>query len=220
MDFTLIRSRRKTIAIIVDLNGNVTVRAPLRVPLQQIYDFVHSKEGWIRTKQERIRSIPNDPPITFQTGEEFLFLGQRYPLEIKGNVKAPLILNRQFELSSTHLSKALTVFTRWYCQQAIRVFSERASYYASQTGLRYKRIRISSARTRWGSCSSRGTLSFTWRLVMAPMTIIDYVVVHELVHTQVRNHSRLFWEQVQTILPDYKNRIRWLKENGVFLTID
>jgi hypothetical protein len=88
---------------------------------------------------------------------------------------------------------------------------------AGKHGLRYQNIRISSARTRWGSCSSRGTLSFTYRLIMAPAEVVDYVVMHELVHTQIKNHSKIFWNKVGELMPDYRNRLAWLKKNGKFL---
>ena len=90
---------------------------------------------------------------------------------------------------------------------------------ASQLGFQYKKIRIGSAATRWGSCSSSGALSFTWRLVMAPMAIIDYVIIHELVHTVEHNHGRAFWDKVKTILPDFKPRMAWLKANGALLRL-
>jgi predicted metal-dependent hydrolase len=86
-------------------------------------------------------------------------------------------------------------------------------------GFREMKVRISSARTRWGSCSQKGNLSFTWRLVMAPPDVIDYVVVHELCHTREMNHSRSFWEQVEAILPDFRQRRRWLKEYGKLLVL-
>ncbi len=91
---------------------------------------------------------------------------------------------------------------------------------AAQHGFEYQRIRITSARTRWGSCSSRGTLSFTWRLVMASEDVIDYVIVHELVHLRIHNHSREFWTQVGLLMPDYKEKRLWLKKNASVLTLD
>ena len=110
--------------------------------------------------------------------------------------------------------QAAQLFEQWYRQQARTVFTERVELYAQKYGFEYAKIRISSARTRWGSCSSKGTLSFTWRLVMAPLEIVDYVVVHELSHLREHNHSKAFWAQVAAILPDYKSRRKWLKVNG------
>jgi predicted metal-dependent hydrolase len=91
--------------------------------------------------------------------------------------------------------------------------------YAAQYGLRYEKIRITSAQTRWGSCSPKGTLSFTWRLVMAPLEVIDYVVIHELAHLRVKNHSKTFWAEVESMLPDYTRHVAWLRKNGKFLTL-
>jgi hypothetical protein len=90
----------------------------------------------------------------------------------------------------------------------------RAAELARKNGFRYATIRITSAKTRWGSCGSSGSLNFPWRLVMAPLDVIDYVIVHELVHLRIRNHSKRYWEAVKRIMPDYKARLDWLKQNG------
>lgn len=99
-------------------------------------------------------------------------------------------------------------------QQARRVLTEKTDYYKSLLGVDYQRIRIGSQRTRWGSCSSKGTLSYNWHLVLMPERIMDYVVVHELCHLLEMNHSERFWKRVGELLPDYENRRKWLKENG------
>jgi hypothetical protein len=121
---------------------------------------------------------------------------------------------RGFRLSRNAQARAQAAFVRWYKARALEVLTERVEALAAQHGFRYERIRISSARTRWGSCSSRGTLSFTYRLVMAPLEVVDYVVVHELVHTRIRNHSKVFWRAVGEIIPDYKRHVTWLRRNG------
>ncbi|MCS7122892.1 MAG: M48 family metallopeptidase, partial [Candidatus Micrarchaeota archaeon] len=84
---------------------------------------------------------------------------------------------------------------------------------------RYNRVRITNARRRWGSCSSSNNLNFSWRLIMAPLEVIDYVVVHELVHTRIKNHSKAFWRMVEAVMPDYDRQRRWLRENGHMLKI-
>jgi predicted metal-dependent hydrolase len=111
-------------------------------------------------------------------------------------------------------------FENWYKERAKALIPRRVSQLAAQYGFEYQRIRITSARTRWGSCSSRGTLSFTWRLVMAPEEMIDYVIVHELVHLHIHNHSKEFWTKVGLIMPGYKAKRLWLKKNGPLLTLD
>lgn len=99
-------------------------------------------------------------------------------------------------------------------EQARMVLTEKTDYYKSILGVDYKRLRIGDQKTRWGSCSGKGTISYNWRLVLMPEKIIDYVVVHELCHLLEMNHSNNFWNHVSDIIPDYKISRKWLKENG------
>ena len=211
----IILTRRKTIALIVQPNGRLVVRAPLRTSQKEIRLLVDRNAGWIRNKQELVKATYTPfVPRRFVNGENFYFLGNPYPLEILNTNHPALTFDSKFYLSKTALPNARAVFERWYRQQALEILTDRVQHFASQHGFRATQVRISSARTRWGSCSARGTLSFTWRLVMAPLPVIDYVVVHELVHLKVRNHSKQFWDQVNQLMPDFKNRRSWLKEHG------
>ena len=101
-----------------------------------------------------------------------------------------------------------------YRKEARRRITERAAYFAEKMGVDYGRIAIKAAKTRWGSCSARGNLNFHWKLILMPPAILDYVVVHELAHRIEMNHSPRFWAQVERILPDYRERRKWLKEKG------
>jgi predicted metal-dependent hydrolase len=215
----LIRSRRRTISLIVERDGSITVRAPLRTPETHIQTFVESKAKWVTRKraQQRARVVHAKQYID---GERFLYLGKTYPLKIIKSQRPLLTLNGVFRLSRTALPKAEATFTRWYKAQARQVIEERVARYAALHGYKYGHIRISSARRRWGSCSARGDLSFTFRLVMAQLEVVDYVVVHELVHLKTKNHSKAFWAGVAQIMPDYKQHVRWLKANGDYLTLD
>jgi predicted metal-dependent hydrolase len=215
----IIRTQRKTIAIIVDMNGRVIVRAPLNAPSKQIEAFINEKEEWIRSKKVMADELPKIQPKEYVTGEEFYYLGRTYPLEIVGEQSKPLILSEKFLLSNSVRSKAEEVFTKWYKVQARRVITERVEKFAKGNGFVYERIRITRARTRWGSCSSKGSLNFTWRLVMAPLFAIDYVVIHELVHLAEKNHSKVYWNIVKNLMPDYRERKSWLNENGQSLTL-
>jgi predicted metal-dependent hydrolase len=211
----IIRTRRKTIALVVEHDGSLVVRAPLRTTERTIRQLVEKKADWIISKQNLVKTLY--PPSTrknFNNGDGFLYLGKIHRLEIVESKKPELILNGKFHLARTALPKARQVFERWYKRQADEVFNERVRLYAARYGFGYSKVKITSAHTRWGSCSGRGTLSFTWRLVMAPLAIIDYVVVHELVHIQVKNHSKEFWGRVLTLVPDYKQKVAWLKTNG------
>lgn len=216
----IIRTKRKSIALIVEPDGRLVVRAPIRISDADIKHLVKQKERWIREKQKQVKDkSTQSKPKVYMDGEEFLYLGKSYQLKIVADLNRALVLSRKFYLSRRVLPKAEIVFTEWYREQARAVISERVKLYAARHGFKYRKIRITSARTRWGSCSSMGNLNFTWRLVMAPPEVIDYVVVHELAHLRVNNHSKEFWKQVERIMPDYKQRLKWLKENGRKLTL-
>jgi predicted metal-dependent hydrolase len=152
-------------------------------------------------------------------GETFLYLGQEIPLRIVPGEKPALVLDSVFKLAQGSLGEAESVFETWYKKQARKVLAKRVANFAHNHNFKPVKVRISSARTRWGSCSPKKTLSFTWRLVMAPMPVIDYVVVHELCHLNEMNHSKAFWARVASILPGYKKQKKWLKDHGKFLIL-
>jgi predicted metal-dependent hydrolase len=216
----LIRSKRKTIAIIVQRDGKVIVRAPLNASERQIRQFVELKIGWILEKKAQAQEQPLQTARQFTAGERFPYLGQEYALSVVSGPRAGLRFEGGFSLNQNSQAEAALLFERWYKAAARKVLTERVRFYAQKFGLKYQTIRISSARTRWGSCSSRGALSFTWRLVMAPLEVVDYVVVHELAHLRVQNHSAAFWAEVAQMMPDFKRQRDWLKKNGRFLTLD
>lgn len=209
----LVRSKRKTLALIVEPDGQLTIRAPEQMKDADIWQFVKKKEKWIERKQAQTRKKIG-LPREFINGGTFPYLGQEIPLLIVSGQKPALVLDKCFKLKETALEHAESVFEAWYKEQAFEVLTKRVSFYAMKHSFEVKKVRISSARTRWGSCSTRGTLSFTWRLVLAPLDVLDYVVVHELCHLHELNHSEKFWARVEDILPDYKVRRTWLKENG------
>ena len=246
--YTLIRSKRKTLALIVQYDGTLLARAPLRLARAKTDAFVAEKTAWIRARQEAVRAARSAAASKqYVNGEVFLFLGQACKLEIvfpprtagsstQPKAAGPAVLpsrglggklkleleGGKFRLAGAASLDVLAgekLFTAWYKQQARWVLAERVQWFASRCKFTYTQVRISSAHTRWGSCSSRGTLSFTWRLVMAPLEVVDYVVVHELAHLRVKNHSPAFWKEVEAILPDYKARQKWLKTNGKLLTL-
>lgn len=212
----LVRSRRKTLSLIVESDGTLTVRAPLRMKEADIRRFIEAKADWIKQKQARAQEEAL-PSRQYVDGETFLYLGREILLRIIPNGRPALVMDRVFKLTRSARPQAESCFEAWYKKQARAVLSERVEYFAKLHGFRVGKIRISSARTRWGSCSSKETLSFTWRLVMAPLEVIDYVVVHELCHLNEMNHSRTFWARVEAILPNYKACRKWLKDNGAKL---
>lgn len=210
----LIRSKRRTIALIVERDGSVTVRAPLKMSAKLIEEFVEKNANWVENKRVEVQSLQSEQTRQYLPGEQFLFRGRPYALEIVGNTDKKLELADSFRLSESERHNAEAIFRIWYRTQAAKIIGERVAYFAKQFGLDVNHVRITSARTRWGSCSAKGTLSFSWRLLMTPPDVIDYVVVHELAHTIHHNHSKRFWKLVERWMPEYKQRKRLLKQYG------
>ncbi|MBI5838838.1 MAG: M48 family metallopeptidase [Chloroflexi bacterium] len=215
----LIRSKRRTMALIVEHDGTLTVRAPMRVPNAEIDAFVREKAAWIIRTRQKMKSVIETTPKQYADGEKFLFLGSSFDLKLVRPQRPSLKFDNGFRLSINAQKRGEPVFTRWYKERAFEIITERVAEYSKQYGFSPKQVKITSARTRWGSCSPNGTLNFTWRLVMAPLEVIDYVVVHELAHLRVKNHSRKFWRVVESILPEYNLQRKWLREHGGRLTL-
>jgi predicted metal-dependent hydrolase len=210
----LIRSKRRTIALIVERDGSVTVRAPLKVSAKAIEEFVVKHADWVEKKQVEVTNIAPEKTKQYQAGERFLFLGQEYPLEIVKGATKKLVLEDTFKFSESEQKNAEVLFRNWYRRQAAKIIGERVASFAKQYQIDIEPIRITSAKTRWGSCSSKNKLSFSWRLVMTPLDIIDYVVIHELAHIVHHNHSKRFWNLVGKWMPDYKERRKRLRAYG------
>ena len=216
----IIRSKRKTLALEVAHDATLIVRAPERTPIDFIEKFIFKKRFWIQEKQRIAREKYQKIVLKeFVNGEGFLYLGDFYRLFIVDHSKIPLFFNNEFQLSKNYLPNARQVFIDWYKKEAYRKIKERLNWYSKLTGLKYNEFKITNARKRWGSCNTKGNLYFSWRLIMAPLNIIDYVVVHELAHLAEKNHSKSFWNKVKIIFPQYRESRQWLKENEHLLVI-
>lgn len=220
-NFQLIRSARRTLSLEVHPEGEVIVRAPRRLSESEIRAFVESKADWIAKKLRLAHARKAEAPSRqFRPGEFFLYQGESFPLHISVRPKPALLLEEAgFSLSNRSLPSAARTFTDWYRAQARSLFALRIAHHSQQTGLRYARLRLSSATTRWGSWSATGTISLNWKLIMAPPSVLDYVILHELCHTRHRNHSPSFWGLLETLMPDWRRHRKWLRENGHRLTV-
>jgi predicted metal-dependent hydrolase len=217
---SIVRSARKTVSIEIHPNGEVVVRAPRRLPRAAIDALLGEKQDWIQRKLAQLEAARPPAPKTFASGETFLYRGEDCPLQISERKRPPLALEQgRFLLSRAALGRAEAVFTAWYQAEARCLFSPRLEELAAQTGLRPARLRLSSARTRWGSCTSAGVVALSWRLVMAPPAVLDYVILHELAHLKIKNHQPAFWSLVESLMPDYAKHRKWLKDNGGRLVI-
>lgn len=214
-----IRSRRRTIALIVERDGSLTVRAPKRAAMKDVESFIKKKADWIIRTRERLKSIVEIDKKQFVDGEKFLYLGKEFVLNLVEPQRPALKFDNGFYLGSTAQKRGEALFTRWYKEQAFNVISERVNMFAERYEFTPRQVRITSAKTRWGSCSPDGSLNFTWRLVMAPLDVVDYVVAHELAHLRVKSHSRRFWKVVEGIFPSHKAQRKWMREHGERLTL-
>jgi len=216
----IIRSKRRTLSIEVHPQGEVIVRAPIRATKKDIHDFITDKLHWINKTLLRFKK--RSVTVTekhFISGEGFLFLGQSYVLQIIDENHSPFVFDEGFIITTAAQPRANVLLTNWYKEKAHELFHERLTYFAPLLGVNYQRMRLSSASKRWGSCSMRGNINLNWRLIMAPISIIDYVIVHELAHLREMNHSPRFWQLVSVILPDYAQSRAWLREFGDALVV-
>lgn len=216
---TFIRAKRRTIALIVERDGSLTVRAPKRAAMRDIHAFIAEKADWILRSREKMKAVVPSPKKKYTDGEKFLYLGDEYELSIVPPQRPALKFDGGFTLGKTAQKRGEAVFIRWYKEQALQVLTERVKHYSALHGFEPKQVKINSAQTRWGSCTSSGTINFTWRLVMAPLEVVDYVVLHELAHLRVKNHSPRFWKLVESLCPDFKRHRKWLKEYGERLSL-
>jgi predicted metal-dependent hydrolase len=217
----IIRTNRKTISLQITDNASLIVRAPYNATKETIENVVVKHLDWIEKKKNNI--LTRDPKFVkkeFVNGEGFLYLGKSYKLKIINNQGKPLIFqDNYFFVSKEYQATARELFIGWYKKKAYEKISERVEWYAKKRGFVYNKINITNANKMWASCSAKGNLNFSWRLIMAPLAVIDYVVVHELVHLEEKNHAKTFWNKVKMLMPDYEKHKEWLKRNGYILEL-
>lgn len=215
----LIRAKRRSIALIVERDGSLTVRAPKRAAMRDIEGFIREKADWILRSREKMKNAVPVAKKQYTDGEKFLFLGNEYELRIVKPQRPALKFDGAFTLGETAQKRGEAAFIRWYREQALQIMTERVNHYSTLHGFAPRQVKVNSAKTRWGSCTSTGTVNFTWRLVMAPLEVIDYVVLHELAHLKIKNHSPRFWKLVESLCPEFKRHRKWLREHGERLSL-
>jgi predicted metal-dependent hydrolase len=211
-DYTLVRSRRKTVALYVR-EGGLEVRAPLRTPKREIDRFVASKGTWITDRlAESAERASLRREFALDYGNTVTYRQKEYPVvAVEGDCAG--FGDERFYMPpglSPEQIKSACVLT--YRMLAKRDLTQKAREFAGRMNVTPASVKINGAACRWGSCSSRKNINFSWRLIMAGDDVIDYVVVHELAHLTEMNHSDRFWSIVESVLPDYRRRIARLKE--------
>jgi predicted metal-dependent hydrolase len=184
-----------------------------------IEDLIREKEGWVRKKLAEMRQRPQATVHTYEEGEIFYFLGRPYPLRFVEGMGGKIERSDRLLVCSTLKPDARNQLKRWYMAEAKKEIHARCMWFSMMTGYTPASLRITDARQRWGSCTSKGGLNFSWCLIQAPLEIVDYVIVHELVHLKQHDHSPKFWAKVKEVMPDYERRRKWLRENERLLRI-
>lgn len=209
--------RRRSVGLRVDHDG-LTVSVPSRTPQRAWEAILREKSGWVLDKLEAMRAH-SVPAVNWCDGELLPFLGSPIELVVEHGTPRtrPALGDGQLRVALPDPSDTSALETRvvqWYRREAMAFFQHRVAFYARQLDVSVSRLGLSSARTRWGSCTSAGSIRLNWRLIKAPPSVIDYVVIHELAHLIELNHSPSFWQVVAQLCPDYTMQRALLREQS------
>jgi len=214
VDYQLRRSKRRTIGLAIDQRG-LRVAAPLRARLGDIEQLIRQHGQWVLDKLANWRERPPTEKLEIKDGSVISVLGQQLVITVTAIGRARWqFVEEKLHLWTTATANANQVLEKALREKARQVFSERLAHYAPLLGVTAPPLRLSSARTRWGSCSHHGGISLNWRLILMPLPVLDYVVCHELAHLKEMNHSPRFWSVVEQLCPDWKARRLELRHLG------
>lgn len=206
------RSYRQSIGIQITPQGEVIVRAPHLMPKVFIEKFVEQKKEWILGHVTRLQAVSKPAQKKYIDGETFLYLGKEYPLRIGSFTQIQITDALEFPIGlQFRIKKELE---NWYIAQAKKKIKDRLEFHSQRMGTAYKSLFFSDTKSKWGTCGPDNSLQFNWRLIMAPLPVLDYVVIHELAHTKEKNHSSDFWSLVRLYTPAYRQHRKWLNENN------
>lgn len=209
--------RSKTLSIFIERDGTVSVLAPENTSDETILSVLTAKEYLIHSKLAKWAELNAAQQVRpFVSGQAFLYLGRNYRLRFADEQETELLFrNNYFTLHRQALPKARQAFINFYKQKGIEKIQERLAFYLPKIGASVTDIRILDLKHRWASCTAAGRLNFHWKVAMAPVSVLDYIIVHELVHLIHHNHSAAFWNELDKVLPTYRDAERWLRHNGV-----
>lgn len=226
LSYEVIRSARATADIVIERDGRLLVRAPQSIPDERIEDMVEAKRYWIYKNLAEWRDLNATRVLReYRNGEGFLYLGRSYRLQLVAEQEEPLLLKngsfclRRDLVDEGAIAAAQAAFRDYYIARGLERIGARVGYFAPKVGVSPRRLSVRDLGNRWASCSPTGNVSFHWKCMMAPLTIIDYIVVHELCHFNHLDHTEAFWNELDKVLPTYRERKEWLRKNGAGLDI-
>ncbi len=230
LEYSLKRSNRKSVGIAIERDGAIIVTAPHQAKFNEIEKFVSEKKIWIYQKLAKKKTLNREKPRReFVNGQGFLYLGKSYRLKLidngkmksarSPNVTVLRLWHGYFELAESEKANARNHFISWYRKQLKEQLKARIPRYDKRIGVTVKDTRILDLGHRWASCGRNGVINFNWRSVMAPVWVLDYILVHEMVHLIERGHTDRFWRLVSRVIPDYEEHALWLNESGADLDL-
>ncbi len=209
-EITVERRQVKRARITVDEDLWVRITLPFDFSQEAIDDLIERKTPWIQKQLAFFRGR-RDARMQLRH-DEILYLGEIYTFRLLPGLRRAVAIDGRGKTISSGLNLlADGVLDRWYRKEAKRIIMERLEYCADLYNFTYNKVYIRNQRTLWGSCSSKKNLSFNWRLIQTPLDIIDYIVVHELVHTKILRHTKAYWKKVGSLYPQYTQARGWLK---------
>jgi len=224
--FEIKYKNRTSIGISIDGYGNIVVLAPKKTPNERVIQVLEGNWDQILNKiKEMKKRLEGPQEKVYENNESFLYLGNTYPIKIVQDIA---VIQERVELEKEilhvyikHLdkNKIKQLLKRYYYQRCKALVEERVSFYQNNFKTKPRSIRITDSKTTWGTCDSNFQLTFNWRLAMAPLEVIDYVVVHEMCHMVHLNHDRSFWRLVGRLMPDYKEKEKWLALSSWKMTV-
>ncbi len=221
LDYKIQFSNRKTLNISVERDRSVIVRAPENLSLDKIEEIVQSKRNWIKDKINHAQKYPIDfKAKEFVSGETLLYLGRNYQLLVVDEDFEGIRFNQSFSISKSNQKNANQLFKEWYLAKALEKIKPLSKKYAANLGVNYNECKASEMKYRWASCTPKNNILFNWRIIKAPMYVLEYLVAHELVHLIEHNHTSEFWNILSIQVPNYEKAKKWLKEKGQLLEID
>lgn len=210
-------SRRKKLTITVERDRSVVVHAPANVSEETIRQLVDRRRPWLFEKlhhEQKYQPLPHPPGKELVNGEAALYLGRSYRIELVDDEGDETRFAGKFLIPRSHARQRRQVLRQWYVERAREKILPRVRTHAHGLGVTFERANINDSRYRWGSCTPGNNLNFNWRLIKAPMFVIDYVIVHELAHLIEANHTPRFWNIVSAQLPAMDRARDWLRANG------
>ncbi len=215
------KRKRKTTSIHIERDGSVSVYAPEHLSDDEIENIIQSREYQIYkflAKREQLNTskVAREPV----NGESYLYLGRNYYLQYTPDTKAIKLKGKYFLAPESKNEKLDELFKDFYRRRGLKFITPRAHSFAEKMDVTLEEVSVIELKNRWASCSmKKAKLNFHWKVMMAPVSMIEYLIVHELAHFKYRKHDSLFWNEVDKIIPNHQEKVEWLKRNGASLSL-